>query len=24
MLHPLDPADGGSGPQIVLWHEPLH
>lgn len=24
MLHPLDPADGGQGPQIVLWHEPLH
>lgn len=24
MLHPLEPADGGLGPQIVLWHEPLH
>lgn len=24
MLHPLEPADGGQGPQIVLWHEPLH
>jgi hypothetical protein len=24
MLHPLEPVDGGQGPQIVLWHEPLH
>jgi len=21
ILHPLDPADDGNGPQIVLWHD---
>ena len=24
MLHPLDPADDGSGPQIVLWNDSIH
>ncbi len=23
ILHPLDPADDGNGPQIVLWHDTL-
>ena len=24
MLHPLDPADDGTGPQIVLWNDSVH